>query len=77
MSAERSFGLRWVLDVVFDENESRIRKGEGAANFALLCRIALNLLRSEDSKLSLNRKRLRAGWDEAYWAKVLHIQQPT
>lgn len=70
--------VHWVLDVVFAEDQSRVRNGAGAANFAALRQIALNLLRQEQTRnLSLNRKRLKAGWDNAYLAKVMQIQEPT
>ena len=64
--------LHWVLDVSFREDESRIRRGEAAQNFAILRRMALNLLKRETSlKKGVKQKRLKAGWDEAYLAKVL------
>jgi hypothetical protein len=50
----------------------RIRVGEAAQNFAILRRIALNLLKSEKTtKLGVATKRLKAGWNAAYLAKVL------
>lgn len=64
--------LHWVLDMTFREDESRIRRGEAAHNFALLRRMALNLLKREPSlKKGVKQKRLKAGWDEAYLTKVL------
>ena len=64
--------LHWVLDVAFREDESRIRKGDGAENFSVLRRIALNLLKKEKSeKTGIETKRLRAGWDDDYLMKVL------
>jgi predicted transposase YbfD/YdcC len=64
--------LHWVLDMTFDEDASRIRNGYAAENFSRLRRIALNLLKQESSKkMSINSKRLRAGWDEQYLMKVL------
>ncbi len=64
--------LHWVLDIAFREDESRIRKNNGAQNFALLCHIALNALQREpSSKLGIKNKRLKAGWDEGYLRSVL------
>jgi predicted transposase YbfD/YdcC len=64
--------LHWVLDVAFDEDASRIRNGYAAENFSRLRRIALNLLKQEQSeKMSINSKRLRAGWDDKYLVKIL------
>jgi predicted transposase YbfD/YdcC len=71
--------LHWVLDVVFDEDQSRIRRGHGAHNFALLRKLALGLLKQEcsDPRMSLARKRKRAGWDHDYLFKVLETLRTT
>lgn len=64
--------LHWQLDVSFREDERRLRKGHGAENFSRLCRLALNLLKSEKSlKLGIANKRLNCGWDRDYLLKVL------
>jgi predicted transposase YbfD/YdcC len=64
--------LHWCLDLAFDEDRCRVRKGNGAENFAILRHIALNLLQQEKtSKRSIQGKRLLAGWDEDYLFKVL------
>jgi len=64
--------LHWQLDVSFREDERRLRKGHGAENFSRLCRLALNLLKSEKSlKLGIANKRLNCGWDHDYLLKVL------
>ena len=64
--------LHWRLDIAFREDESRIRKGNGAENFAILRHIALNLLNKEDTaKIGMKNKRLKAGWDASYLEKVL------
>ena len=39
-------GLHWVLDVVFAEDQSRLRKGHGARNMAVVRHFAFNLLRA-------------------------------
>lgn len=65
--------LHWCLDVAFNEDQCRIRKGQGAENFAILRHIALNLLKHEKTcKRGIKGKRLLAGWDESYLAKVLN-----
>ena len=65
-------GLHWVLDIAFREDESRIRKGNGPQNFAVLRHIALNLLKQEKTaKCGIKAKRLKAAWDEDYLLKVL------
>jgi predicted transposase YbfD/YdcC len=64
--------LHWVLDVAFREDECRVRKGFGAENLAVLRHIALNAVKQEKTaKLGVHNKRLRAGWDHAYLAKIL------
>ena len=63
--------LHWVLDITFREDDSRIRRGNGAENFAVLRHIALNLLTRENSKRSLKAKRKRAAWDDDYLPAVL------
>lgn len=66
--------LHWVLDVAFGEDASRKRAGHAAHNFALINRIALNLLKQDkNSKLGMKGKRLKAGWDNDYLLKVLGI----
>ena len=62
----------WVLDIGFREDESRVRKGHGAENFARLRHIAANLLKQERSiRIGTHGKRLHAGWDTAYLEHVL------
>jgi predicted transposase YbfD/YdcC len=63
--------LHWVLDITFREDDSRIRRGNGAENFAVLRHIALNLLTRENSKRSLKAKRKRAARDDDYLLAVL------
>lgn len=62
----------WVLDVVFKEDDSRVRVGYAAENFSLLRRLANNLLQQERSvKRGVKAKRLKAALDERYLLKVL------
>ena len=50
------------------------RAGKTAKNFTIVRRIALNLLRTSDElKISLKRKRRKAGWDEGYIRNILKI----
>ncbi len=64
--------LHWQLDVTFQEDQCRIRKGHAVANFSTLRRTALSLLKNESTaKVGIKNKRLSAGWDEAYLEKVL------
>lgn len=64
--------LHWQLDVTFQEDQCRIRKGHADANFSILRRTALSLLKNEATlKVGVKNKRLTAGWDETYLEKVL------
>ena len=64
--------LHWQLDVTFGEDQCRIRNGHADANFSLLRRQALSLLKNEKtSKVGVKNKRLSAAWNEDYLLKVL------
>jgi predicted transposase YbfD/YdcC len=66
--------LHWVLDVTFREDDSRLRAGYGAENFAVIRHIALNLLKREPSKGSLKRKRYKAALNNESRSNVLFPQ---
>jgi predicted transposase YbfD/YdcC len=64
--------VHWVLDVTLREDACRIRRGEAAENLVTLRHFALNLLKAEKTmKKGIKQKRLKAGWDDTYRAKVL------
>ena len=63
--------LHWVLDVVFAEDQSRVRKDHAAANLAAFRRLALSLLKRETSKGSMRVKRKRCGWNLGFLLKVM------
>jgi len=59
--------LHWVLDIAFREDESRLRKGHGAQNFAMLRHLAVNVLNQDTTtRTGTATKRLKAGWDVTY-----------
>jgi len=65
-------GLHWVLDVAFQEDQSRIRRDHAAENFAVLRHLALSLLRQEATCThGIKVKRLKAALDEDYLTRVL------
>ncbi|MFO0840905.1 MAG: ISAs1 family transposase [Gemmataceae bacterium] len=68
-------GLHWSLDVSFREDDSRIRKRAGGANFALLRKIALSLLKRHPSKDSINRKRYAAALDTAFLEEIITLHE--
>ena len=64
--------LHWVLDVTFNEDQSRIRDETAASNWAMLRKIALNLLKSDsEAETSIRGRRKQAGWDNDYMGKLL------
>ena len=64
--------LHWRLDVVFREDESRMRTGHSARVFTMFRKIALNLLTQERStKRSVRAKRKQAARNPRYLLKVL------
>lgn len=63
--------VHWVLDVSFGEDKNQL-SGNGAENFSLLSKIALNLLKQEKlTKLSIPNKRFRASMDQEYLEAIL------
>ncbi|MGZ8940767.1 MAG: ISAs1 family transposase [Limisphaerales bacterium] len=64
----------WLLDVCFNEDQSRARAGHAAENLATLRRLALNLLKREKTKKrGIKGKMLNASWDHAYLLRLLGI----
>ena len=64
--------LHWQLDVTFGEDQSRVRKGHADANFSLLRRTSLSLLKNDKTeKVGVKNKRLCAAWDDDYRLQVL------
>ena len=64
--------LHWVLDMSFHEDLCRLRTGHAAENLALLNRIALSLLKADQTvKAGIACKRKTAGWDDQYLLQLL------
>ncbi len=64
--------LHWVLDVVFKEDYSRVRTGNGAENLTTIRKIALNTIKRDNSvKTSIKNKRKMCGWNENYALNIL------
>lgn len=61
----------WVLDVVFDEDRSRIRLGDSPENFSLLRQIALSILKQDPSKGSLKSKRFKAALNDDFRLQLI------
>lgn len=64
--------LHWVLDVAFDEDDSRIRTDDAAQNMSTLRKLTLNLVRQETkAKCGIKARRKMAGWDNDYLLRIL------
>ena len=70
--------VHWVLDAVFREDESRMRTGNSPENYAILRRMALNLVRRDvSSKRSLKGRRKICGWNNEYLENLLFAPDET
>jgi len=66
--------LHWVLDVTFDEDQSRTRERRMADNLSWLRRFAITLLKRHPSKHSIKGKSQIAGWSNEFLMEVLTEQ---
>lgn len=66
--------LHWVMDVLFNEDRSRVRKGNADANFAIIRRWVLNILKLDTkNKKSLLVKRKLTLWRKGYLEELLRF----
>ncbi len=63
--------LHWVMDMVFRDDECRLRTLNAPANFTTLKHIALNLLRRASSTDSIRLRRKVAAWDDEFLASLI------
>lgn len=63
--------LHWVLDMVFRDDECRVRTDHAPANFTTIKHIALNLIQRVKGKQSIRASRKIAAWDDAYLASLI------
>ncbi len=63
--------LHWVMDMIFRDDECRIRTAHAPANFTTLRHMALNLIRKAPGKDSLRLKRKVAAWDDDFLASLI------
>ena len=63
--------LHWVMDMVFRDDECRVRTDHAAANFTTIKHMALNLLRRPPGKQSLRGRRKAASWDDDFLASLI------
>ncbi|MGH7079767.1 MAG: ISAs1 family transposase, partial [Acetobacteraceae bacterium] len=63
--------LHWVLDMVFRDDECRLRTDHAPANFCTIKHMAQNLIRLAPGKASPRLKRKTAGWDGDFLASLV------
>lgn len=63
--------LHWVMDMIFRDDECRIRTDNAPANFTTLKHMAHNLIRLAPGKDSLRLKRKVATWDDDFLASLI------
>jgi predicted transposase YbfD/YdcC len=63
--------LHWVMDMVFRDDECRVRTNHAPANFTTIKHMAHNLLRKPSGKDSFRVRRKVAGWDDEFLASLV------
>ena len=63
--------LHWVMDMIFRDDECRVRTENAPANFVTLKHMANNLIRKAPGKDSQRLKRMTAAWDDDFLASLI------
>jgi predicted transposase YbfD/YdcC len=63
--------LHWVMDMMFRDDECRVRTDHAPANFTTIKHMAHNLLRTATSKDSMRLHRKVAAWDDDFLAGLI------
>lgn len=63
--------LHWGMDMVFRDDECRVRTENAPANFTTLKHMAHNLIRKAPGKDSLRLRRKVAAWDDDFLASLI------
>ena len=63
--------LHWVMDMIFRDDECRVRTDHAPANFTTIKHMALNLIRGAPGKDSFRLKRKIAAWDDDFLASLI------
>ena len=63
--------LHWVLDMVFRDDECRVRTDHAPANFTTIKHIAHNLLRTATRQGFMRLRRKVAAWDDDFLAGLI------
>ena len=65
--------LHWVMDMVFRDDECRVRTNHAPANFTTIKHMACNLLRRPASKDSMRVRRKVAGWNDDFLTSLIAL----
>jgi predicted transposase YbfD/YdcC len=63
--------LHWVMDMIFRDDECRVRTQHAPANFTTIKHMAHNLIRKTPGKDSLRLRRKTAAWDDDFLASLI------
>jgi predicted transposase YbfD/YdcC len=63
--------LHWVMDMMFRDDECRVRTDHAPANFTTIKHITHNLLRTATSKDSMRLRRKVSAWDDDFLAGII------
>jgi predicted transposase YbfD/YdcC len=63
--------LHWVMDMIFRDDECRLRTNHAPANFTTIRHMAHNLMRRAPGKDSLRLRRKIAAWDDDFLAALI------
>ena len=64
-------GLHWVMDMIFRDDECRVRTDHAPADFTAVKHMAHNLIRKAPGKDSLRLRRKVAAWDDDFLASLV------
>ena len=63
--------LHWVMDMIFRDDECRVRSENAPANFATIKHMAYNVMRRAATKDSMRLRRKVAAWDDDFLASLI------
>jgi predicted transposase YbfD/YdcC len=63
--------LHWVMDMMFRDDECRVRTDHAPANFTTIKHMAHNLLRTAPGKDAMRLRRKVAAWDDDFLAGLI------
>jgi predicted transposase YbfD/YdcC len=63
--------MHWIMDMIFRDDECRVRTDHAPANFTTLKHMAHNLIRKAPGKDSLRLRRKVAAWDDEFLVSLV------